>query len=304
MDMRQIQYFLTVARSLNFTNAANELQISQATLSRQISAMESELNLLLFFRDNRNVRLTQSGEYLYQELSKLYGNYRSIVDNAKKIFEGYNGQLTFGVLEETTLMGTMQDSIYRYQHVHPNHTLNFKRSSFKGLTDGLLDFSIDFAITLFFDISTLTNLQYKIISRSIDGILISNKHPLAKKSAFYPKDFQNQTFILISDSDSRYASNGAIDYCTRCGFYPKLRIAPDLDTAMLWVEAGLGIAFTHQNAISVLNPSMTFIPFGEKEQVTGATMVLVWNPSNTNPAIPSFLKEFEKAVGKSIVKMK
>lgn len=294
MNIQQIQYFLTVSRSLNFTNAAAELEISQATLSRQISAMESELNLLLFFRNNRNVKLTPSGEYLYQEFSKLYGNYKAITDNAKKIFEGYNGQLTLGVLEETTLNGAMQNCIYSYLHHYPNHTLDLRRRSFRGITDGLLDMSLDLAITLFFDISRLTSLRYKIISRSTDGILISSKNPLAGKKVFHPRDFQNQTFIVISDSDSRFAANGAIDYCMQYGFYPKLRMAPDLDTAMLWVEAGMGLAFTHANAISVRNPSMTFIPFAENDRVTGAMLVLVWNSANTNPAISSFLKEFKR----------
>lgn len=294
MEIRQIQYFLKVARSLNFTVAANELQISQATLSRQIAAMEAELNLLLFFRDNRNVKLTQSGEYLYQEFSKLYGSYQTITDNAKKIFEGYSGELSFGILEEISLRGKLQEIIHAYSKTHPNHTLNFKRYSFKGITDGLLTGELDFGVTLFFDISNITSLKYKIIQKAPAGIVISARHPLSKKDIFRPKEFKNETFIILSGDDSRYASSGAIEYCLRYGFYPKIRFAPDLDTAMLWVEAGIGVAFTNKDAISVLNPAMTFIPFAPEDDMPEFILVLAWNPSNINPAMEIFLKEFQE----------
>ncbi len=294
MELRQIHFFLAAARSLNFTSAANELQISQATLSRHISAMESELNLLLFIRDNRNVRLTSCGEYLYREFTKFYENYQCITENAKRIFAGYNGELTFGVLEEIKLETYLRDSLFAYQHDHPNHTLDFCRRSFKGITDGLLDASLDFGITFFFDIADITSLNYRVISHVTDGIVISSRHPLAHKKVFYPEDFKNQTFIIISKLDSHNAERQAIDYCMQHGFYPKLRVAPNLDTAMLWVEAGIGLAFTFSEAISVLNPSMTFIPFAPDAFIPGSMLVLAWNETNTNPAIPVFLKEFEK----------
>lgn len=212
MEMRQIQYFLAVGRNLNFTIAANELHISQATLSRQISAIETELNILLFFRDNRSVKLTPSGEYLYQKFGKLYGNYQTITENARKIFEGYNGELNFGILEEISLRGKLQDCIHDYLQKYSNHNLNFKRHSFKGLTDGLLNASLDFGVTFFFDIHNLTSLKYKIIRKAPPGILISSKNPLSKKKVFHPADFKNQTFIIMSDTDSSFASNSAIEY--------------------------------------------------------------------------------------------
>lgn len=293
MEMRQIQYFLAVGRSLNFTIAANELHISQATLSRQITAMETELNLLLFFRNNRNVELTASGEYLYQEFKKLYGTYQTITENARKIFEGYNGALTFGILEEISLGGKLQDCIHSYLQKHPNHNLDFKRYSFKGITDRLLDSTLDFGVTFFFDIIHLTSLKYKIIQKAPAGVLISSKNPLSGKKVFNPVDFKNQTFIIMSNTDSHFASTGAIEYCLQYGFYPKLRFAPDLDTAMLWVEAGMGLAFTYDNAISAMNPTMRFIPFSQEDSIPESLLILAWNSANKNPAIESFLKEFK-----------
>ncbi|MCD8150732.1 MAG: LysR family transcriptional regulator [Clostridiales bacterium] len=293
MDIRQIKYFLTTARCLNFTNAAVELHISLSTLSRQITAMESELNLLLFIRDNRNVKLTRCGEFLYKQFSDLYGNYQEIVQNAQKIFAGYNGRLTIGVLEEVTLGKTVRDTIQPYLHGHPDYSLDLERRSFSGIKDGLLDMSLDFAVTFFFDISSQQSLEYRIISSDTHGILISSRHPLSHKKVFHPADFQHQTFIVISDSDSPAAMKGIIEQCKQAGFYPKLRIAPNLSTAMLWAEAGIGLAYSYSSSVSAPNPDLTFIPFAQ-ELGPERNLVLAWNSSNTNPALPVFLKNYSK----------
>ena len=68
MTIHQIECFLEAARTLNFTEAANHLYISQQGLSRQIASLEKELELRLFDRTTRDVRLTRSGELLSMAL--------------------------------------------------------------------------------------------------------------------------------------------------------------------------------------------------------------------------------------------
>jgi len=298
MEMRQLQYFITVAKHRNFTTAATELNISQSTLSRQITAMERELNLLLLLRDNRNVNLTKSGEYLYKELSKLYTDYTHLVQNAQNIFKGFNGNLKFGILEEFTLEGMMQNVLHQYHKSFPNQSIDMKRGSFQNLTDGILDFTYDFIITFFFDISNLSLLRYKVIEKVQDGIIISRRNPLSGLDVFLPGKFKEETFILLSREDSKYAADGAIEFCKAHGFYPKLKIAPDLNTAMLWVEAGMGLAFTYSNSVAIHNPSMKFIPFQESDSIRESSLVLAWNTDNRNPVIHNFIKSYEECKAK------
>ena len=64
MDIRILRYFLTVAKEQNFTKAAEQLNITQPTLSRQLSALEDEIGKALFIRGNRSVTLTETGVLL------------------------------------------------------------------------------------------------------------------------------------------------------------------------------------------------------------------------------------------------
>ena len=66
MNLLQIHYFLAAADCLSFTQAADLLYITQPALSRQITAIEKELNLQLFVRTIRAVRLTPAGQALYE----------------------------------------------------------------------------------------------------------------------------------------------------------------------------------------------------------------------------------------------
>ena len=63
MELRLLRYFLTVAKEQSFTKAAEQLHITQPTLSRQMAAFEEELGVALFIRSGRKFRLLKRGFY-------------------------------------------------------------------------------------------------------------------------------------------------------------------------------------------------------------------------------------------------
>lgn len=74
MNMIQMKYFITAAKCLNFTKAADKLFITQPALSRQIASMEAELNMQLFIRNNRSVRLTRQQWCFWKDLKRFIMN--------------------------------------------------------------------------------------------------------------------------------------------------------------------------------------------------------------------------------------
>ena len=61
MELRILRYFLTVAKEQSFTKAAEQLHITQPTLSRQLAAFEEELGIVLFVRNGKSITLTDEG---------------------------------------------------------------------------------------------------------------------------------------------------------------------------------------------------------------------------------------------------
>ena len=99
MNFIQIKYFVTAARCQNFTKAADQLYITQQpALSRQILSVERELNLQLFIRTGRNVRLTPAGRILLEKFQVIYDAYQEAVFQAKQSFKGLSGTINIGIL--------------------------------------------------------------------------------------------------------------------------------------------------------------------------------------------------------------
>ena len=81
MELRVLNYFLAIAREENFTRAAQQLHVTQPTLSRQIADLEQELGVKLFRRSNHNVVLTEDGiaeQGSHEELIAKGGIYKEL----------------------------------------------------------------------------------------------------------------------------------------------------------------------------------------------------------------------------------
>ena len=70
MELRQLKYFLMVAKTLSFSEAAKRLYITQGTLSQQIKQLEDELGFQLFSRTSHSVALTEAGENFFLRLNR------------------------------------------------------------------------------------------------------------------------------------------------------------------------------------------------------------------------------------------
>ena len=96
MDIRILRYFLTVAKEQNFTKAAEKLNITQPTLSRQLAAFEEELGTALFIRESRSITLTEAGILLKRRALEIIDLEEKILDELK-VKEGLiEGTITIG----------------------------------------------------------------------------------------------------------------------------------------------------------------------------------------------------------------
>ena len=82
MELRVLRYFLTVAKEQSFTKAAEQLHITQPTLSRQLAALEEELGTALFNRGGRCITLTAAGLRYYHRLRRVCGSGNPCADQS------------------------------------------------------------------------------------------------------------------------------------------------------------------------------------------------------------------------------
>ena len=97
MSFRRIEYFLSVAKHLNFTKAARECFVAQAAISQQIKQFEEELGFKLFERGGAAVSLTPAGEYFARQCQGVLSQYNGAVKQARSIADGEKRDLRLGI---------------------------------------------------------------------------------------------------------------------------------------------------------------------------------------------------------------
>ena len=94
MEMHQVRYFLAVVSHLNFTRAAEELQVAQPSLTRAIQKLESELGGALFRRERRNTHLTELGRTMLPHLKAAFVAAETAKNQAKRLQQKDIGSLS------------------------------------------------------------------------------------------------------------------------------------------------------------------------------------------------------------------
>lgn len=97
MTLENIKCFISLAECLNFTKAAEKEHLTQTSVSRKINSLEDELGVLLFYRDNHQVDLTEAGREFYYCAQKLIELYEQTVHKVQNIHHGFTNAIKIGL---------------------------------------------------------------------------------------------------------------------------------------------------------------------------------------------------------------
>jgi len=292
MNSMQVLCFLTAARCLNFTQSAAELFISQPAFSHNISSLEQEWGFELFTRNNKRkeTNLTPAGAVMYEGLKGLREQYETILLKAQSIHEGKTGILRVGLfgsdrLDERTLM--IFDS---FQEKFPEVELSLQKGSNSELLKWLNNNTIDIAFALKIDVADKKWLGYKALFNLETVLILTAKHPLAKREDLSLFDFRHDTFVNISSKESPAINALLILECEKAGFTPKVIEATDINSQILCLEAGKGVAICNLNNIAAYNSR---IKIARLRDLRPIELVMAWNTENANPCIKLFASSYE-----------
>jgi len=119
MEMQQVRYFVALARTLNFTRAADQCNVSQPALTRAIQQLEHELGGPLFHRERNNTHLSELGRMMLPYLETVEASTQAARQAAKSAKKLENVTLTIGAMC-TIGPQLMTDLILRFQLAHPH----------------------------------------------------------------------------------------------------------------------------------------------------------------------------------------
>jgi len=293
MDIRQFQYFISVAEHLNFTRAAKEHFIAQTAMSQQIIAIEKKLDVQLFIRNNRSVQLTPAGNVLLREAKLIVSIAEEAIRKTQHAASGFVGSLKVGFLGPNE-KHLLPELIRKFRHSYPNINLTFIQDSTETINSYLERGLLDIAFTESYNLEQIPSFEYKAICNHPICIVLHREHPLASEATINLSSLAHESFVAIDSQEYHGAFERMVDFCiTNGGFTPQIVSQHrHPETVLLMIEAGVGVALLpHYFFNAYVNPNLKFIELSGDGDLVHS--IIAWRKDHNNPSVPLFLKEFD-----------
>ncbi len=263
MTFDQITYFLTIVEHENFSHAAEMVFISQSSLSKQIKALENELGVTLFSRDNYKIELTDAGKAFLPFAKEFAKSHSNMVYHLSSFSDIHQSCLTIKVgtipvLCYHNLINALADFESTNQNIHIDLLEREQCELIKMVDKGQVDFAIA-------RINFLSPADYDFIplAKEAIGVLCPLKNNLASKKTLSLQDLRNESFVLLNSTSSLYKL--CIDSCRDAGFFPRVNYVSSRHEALLaMVNTGLGVTLLPKSLLDLENSKkLKFIPLQE-----------------------------------------
>ncbi|MCQ2227666.1 MAG: LysR substrate-binding domain-containing protein [Bacteroidales bacterium] len=193
MELRQLRYFVKVAETCNFSEAARALNITQSTLSQQIRQLEGELNAEFFTRDSHHVMLTEVGKEFLPSAKRTIADADSCIDRIHDIQNLSTGVLNVGCTY--TFCPLLKETVLEFIKLYPNIRLNIFCKSMEELMEMLTRHEIDLALS-YKPSQQYDNIEsYTLFDNRLCAI-VSETHPIAKMKDVRLQDLEDYHIAL------------------------------------------------------------------------------------------------------------
>ncbi len=178
MELRQLKYFVKTAETLNFSEAARLLFITQSTLSQQIRSLEQELGTMLFVRDSHGVVLTESGEKLLPQAKKTLFDAEICSETINDLKLMLSGTLNIGITY--SFYPVLTETLLAFMREHPAIKLNIFYKTMEELMVMLSKKELDFVLS-FRPSSPQSDIESHVLFDNSLSVIVNKNHPLADK---------------------------------------------------------------------------------------------------------------------------
>lgn len=193
MELRHLKYFVKIAETLNFSEAAKSLFITQSTLSQQIRQLEQEVDAQLFERNNHNVRLTEAGEELLPYARQTLKASQACFDRIQDLQQMLTGTLNIGVT--FSFSPILTEALFAFIKLYPKVKLNIFYKPMAELMKMLEQDEVDFALT-FRPAELNKEIESHFLFDNHLAVIVRDDHPLAHKESVSIAELEQYDLVL------------------------------------------------------------------------------------------------------------
>lgn len=238
MELHQVRYVLAVARTGNFSRAAEQCHVAQPSISQQIQKLEAELGEPLFDRAKREVKLTAYGEAFLLRAVRILEEVDAAKREANDAKDLLRGRLTVGVLP-TIAPYLLPDVLARFTPKYPGVEIVVHEDTTAGLLKLAHAYEIDFALASL----PITDPRMEIRELFAEELLLALPpgHPLTRKRALKLADLEKERFIVMKEGHC--LGDQLLNFCERRTLKPSISFrSAQLETIQALICSGIGVS--------------------------------------------------------------
>ncbi len=195
MDLRHLQYFVTLSDTLNFTRASRVLHVTQSTLSHQIMTLESRLGTDLFERAGRSIRLTPAGrifkEHALRALKEMSSARTAIVELSGLL----QGTLKVGVFQSFNSY-LLPPILRRFHQLHPGIHVVVRQMPKRDMEERLVEGELDLGIA--YEPAAMDKTEAEILFDEPLLLIVGREHPLHNRRKIRIGELHDRPLMLLT----------------------------------------------------------------------------------------------------------
>jgi len=247
VELRQLQYFVKVAKIEHVTRAAEELHVAQSAVSRQIRQLEEELGVTLFVQKGRNLQLTSVGKLFLNRMEGILLDLERAVSEVQEFLNPEAGEIRIGFPHSLGIY-LLPTVVAGFRKSHPNVKFRLRQGTYNNLIRDVMKGEIDLAFISPFP-DKHEHVSGSLLLREELYAIVPQGHPLADQDSIRLEQLKEDSFVMFSEE---YSLRGIVlDACSKAGFVPQIGFeGEETDTIRGLVAAGMGVSLLPEMALT------------------------------------------------------
>ncbi len=295
MDTTQLKYFISVAQTRSFSEAARRCGVSQPTISHGINELEKQLEAVLFLRSRQGVTITQVGQELLPRAMEMMELEEKTIFQIRQAEKGIHGSISISAL--TTSSMVLSKCLTTFAQRYPDIMIDIDFTSGRSQVLAMNEQRYDFHFAV--QEMVPPGESFESIVSHTDHLCVAfpANHPLADQPLDFSK-LKNERFIAVSETDGPALYGEIRRVCRAHGYHPNVVCKYDrAEAVLLSVGAGTGISIIPEALRWVFySENVKFVPIPGDDFLR--TYVVAWHKNLTNPAAKRFLEVVKELFAK------
>lgn len=281
-----MKYFQALCEELNFTRAAERLHMAQPPLTRQIRALEDDLNTALFVRTGKGVELTAAGQALLDEVPNILSLTQRARERTLRAGQGLTGQLDVGLFGSGVL-DVIPRLLAAFHRVRPEvrielHNLT-KNKQLQALHERRLTIGFNRLVPPDPGIEVQTVLREKLV------VGLPETHPLCAREEITLRDLDGEPMIVYPNAPlPGLAQEIATAFHREGTRLNVVQSVEDVLTCVALVAGGFGACITTQSATSLRLPGVVYRPLRSRH-LRDIELSCLYRSDDPSPVLAAFL---------------